>query len=220
MNDSHNTLTEDMLVAFVDGELSADQAAAVETALRHDAAARETVRRLRVSAGFAADLSQEGLDEPLPLALVEKIQAGMGADPKGRARVENRRLASALPLALAASIAALVVGANVGYLAHDLFGGYSRAEAPGSDPLTSVYEATLEGSLNSHAANGQSFEYDSPGIGQGRITLGASLTTGFGANCREFARMETRGSTATAGHGIACRAANGSWNVLFMPGVS
>ena len=220
MSESHTLLNQDMLVAFVDGELPADQAASVEAALSHDTAARETVRRLRVSAGLAAGLSRDGLDEPLPLALVEKIQAGMRADPKSRARAENRRLASALPLALVASIAALLVGANVGYLAHDLFGGYSRAEAPGSDALASVYEATLQGALSSGAAPGQSFAYASPDVGDGRITLRGSFTTTFGAPCREFTRDETRGSTQRSANGIACRAADGSWNILMMPKAS
>jgi hypothetical protein len=220
MSENHTLLTQDVLVAFVDGELPADQGAAVEAALNHDAAARETVRRLQVSARLAANLSRDGLDEALPLALVEKIQAWMRADPKVQARAKNRRIMSALPLALAASIVALIVGANVGYMAHDLFGGYSRAEAPGSDAMMSVYEATLQGALSSDAAPGQSFGYASSGVGEGRVTLGASFTTTFGAPCREFTRDETRGGAQRSAKGIACRAANGSWNVLVMPGVS
>src|SRR5262249_14754542 len=213
MNENHSILTEDVLVAFVDRELPAEQAAAVAAALAQDAEARETVRRLRVSADMVKRVSLAALDEPVPLALVEGIQARI----HGASRKRQRWYASTLPMALAASIVALVLGANVGYMARDLSsGGYIKAEAPGSDALASSYEATLEGSLSSGAATGQSFDYDSPGIGQGKITLGSSFTTGFGSNCREFAREETRGGVQASGHGIACRAQNGTWNVLFM----
>src|SRR5215469_9240412 len=187
MND-RTLLTDDLLVAYVDGELSAVEAAEIEAALADNPGAKETVRRLQVSADMLRRISVADLSEPPPIAIVEQIQSKM----QGPARRRQRWYASTLPVALAASIVALVLGANVGYMARDISGGYSRAEAPGSDALTSSYEATLEGSLSSGAAKGQSFEYDSPGLGQGKITLGASFTCGFGSACREFSREETR----------------------------
>jgi hypothetical protein len=216
MNEHRIALTKEILVAFVDGELPAAQSAAVEAALAHDAAARETVRRLQVSARNARFVSVESLNDPLPAELVGGIRRKMSANrAAGRPRSISRPL-----LALAASIVVLMLGAAAGYLARDLSGGYSAAEAPGSDALTSSYEATLQGSLESGSAKGLSFDYDSPGIGRGSITLGAAFATTFGSPCREFVREEVRGSERTSGNGIACRAANGSWSVMFMRGTS
>src|SRR5262249_27018625 len=127
MNQNHSILTEDVLVAFVDRELPAEQAATVAAALAQDAEARETVRRLRVSADMVKRGSIAAPDEPVPLALVEGIQSRI----HGASRKRQRWYASTLPMALAASIVALVLGANVGYMARDLSSGYIKAEAPG-----------------------------------------------------------------------------------------
>jgi hypothetical protein len=211
MNEDRIALSPEILVALVDRELSAEEASAVEAALLHDAAARETVRQLQVSAEIARRISFAPFDEPMPAALIETIKRGM----RGRPAAPSVRNRVAWPLALAASIAALVAGV-AGYTVHDLGGGsYTTASAPQSDGLTSAYEATLQGSLNSGAAAGQSFDYDSPGIGQGNITLGSRFTTSFGSTCREFLREETRGNTHMTGNGLACQALNGGWNIVF-----
>ncbi len=212
MNENRIALTQEILVAFVDGELPATQSSAVEAALGHDAAARETVRRLQVSASIAKRVSLDSLNDPLPAELVEAIRRKMfGGQAAGR-----RRSISGPLLALAASIVALVLGATAGYLGRDLSSGYSTAEAPGADALTSSYEATLQGSLESGAAQGQSFDYDSPGLGHGKITLGPGFTASFGSACREFSRDEIRGNVHEASDGIACRSSNGAWNTMLM----
>ena len=211
MNEDRIALSPEILVAFVDRELSSSDSAAVEAALAHDAAAQETVRQLQVSAEMAKRISRAPFDEPMPLALIETIRREMRQEPVAppvRGRIWR-------PLALAASIAALVVAGTAGYMLHNVSGTYTTASAPQIDGLTSAYEATLQGSLNSNAAAGQSFEYDSPGDGQGKITLGSQFTTSFGSNCREFLREETRATGQISGNGLACRAPNGAWNIVF-----
>lgn len=212
MNENRIALTQEILVAFVDGELPAAQSAAVKAALVHDAGAAETVRRLQVSASIARRVSLDSLNDPVPAELVGRIRTKISA---GRA-ARRRPFISGPLLALAASIAALVLGATGGYLARDLSGGYSAAEAPGSDSLTSSYEATLQGSLESAAAPGQSFNYDSPELGHGKITLGPGFTVSFGSTCREFSREETRDNVHETSNGIACRSSDGAWNTMLM----
>ncbi len=210
MNEDRIALSPEILVALVDRELPAEEAAAVEAALLHDAAAMETVRQLQVSAEIARRISLAPFDEPMPAALIDTIKRRMQDKPAAPS-VRNR---VAWPLALAASIAALVAGL-AGYAVRDLGGSYTTASAPQSDGLTSAYEATLQGSLNGNADPGQSFTYDSEGIGQGKITLGSRFTTSFGSTCREFLREETRGDTHMTGNGLACQALNGGWNIVF-----
>ena len=212
MNENRIALTQEILVAYVDGELPAAQSDAVEAALVHDAAAAEIVRRLQVSASIARRVSLESLNDPVPVQLVERIRRKMsGSQAAGRRPFISGRL-----LALAASIAALILGATAGYLARDLSGVYSTAEAPGSDALTSSYEATLQGSLESGAAPGQSFDYDSAGLGHGKITLGPAFTASFGSACREFSREEIRADVHETSNGIACRSSDGAWNTMLM----
>ena len=211
MNEDRIALSPEILVALVDRELSAAETAAVEAALLHDAAARETMRRLQVSAEIARRISRAPFDEPMPAELIETIKLGM-QDRPATSTVRNR---SAWPLALAASIAGLLVAGLAGYGLRDLSSGYTTASAPQVDELTSAYEATLQGSLNSNAGAGQSFTYDSPDIGQGKITLGSRFTTSFGSTCREFLREETRGGWHMTGNGVACQALNGGWNIVF-----
>ncbi len=212
MNENRLALTQEILVAFVDGELPAGQSAAVAAALVHDAAASETVRRLQVSAGIAKRVSLESLSDPMPAAFVEQIRWKMSG---GRAPGRRSSISGPL-LALAAGIVALVLGTTAGYLVRDQSGGYSTAEAPDSDALTSSYEATLQGSLESGAAPGRSFDYDSPGLGHGKITLGPGFTASFGSACREFSREEIRGNVHETSNGIACRSSEGAWNTMLM----
>jgi anti-sigma factor RsiW len=220
MNENRISLTNEILVAFVDRELPADQMAAVEAALAHDAAARDIVYKLRVSAQIAKSVSLDALREPLPLHLVKAARGISRAKPAPAIDATARRSSSRWLLPLAASIAALAIGLAGGYLFRDFSGGYVRAEAPGADPLAANYEATLQGSLDSGAAAGQSFTYDGPGVGQGKITLGRSFTTSYNRACREFSREEVRGTSRSGGDGLACRGPGGGWSIMFFRAAS
>src|SRR6266481_2832591 len=220
MNEDRISLTNEILVAFVDRELPADQMAAVEAALAHDAAARDIVYKLRVSAQIAKSVSLDALREPLPLHLVKAARGISRAKPAPAIDATARRSPSRWLLPLAASIAALAIGLAGGYLFRDFSGGYVAAEATSVDPLTANYEATLQGSLDSAAAAGQSFTYDSPGEGQGKITLGRSFTTSYSHGCRDFGREEIRGTARSSGDGLACRTRDGSWSIMFFRAAS
>lgn len=210
-------LTQDVLVAYVDRELPAAQMAAVETALAHDGAAREVVHKLRASAEMAKGAAADVLNEPLPLRLVAAAR-GRSVPAAARTHGPSQRLAPRpWLLPLAASIAALVVGLGGGYLLRDSSVGYVAASATSADALSASYEATLQGSLDSNAAEGTSFTYDSPDVGQGRLILGRTFTTALHRACREFGREETRGAARSTGEGLACRAGDGSWSIMFFP---
>jgi anti-sigma factor RsiW len=220
MNEDRISLTHEILVAFVDRELPADQMAAVEAALAHDAAARDIVHKLRVSAQIAKSVSLDALSEPLPLHLVKAARGIRRAMPAPTIDATGRRSPSRWLLPLAASIAALAIGLAGGYLFRDFSGGYVAAEATSVDPLAANYEATLQGSLDSGAAAGQSFTYDGPGVGQGKITLGRSFTTSHSRACREFSREEIRGTSRSGGDGLACRGPGGGWSIMFFRAAS
>ena len=215
MTDKPLNLDLETLVAYVDKELPPAQSAAVEAALIDDAAARETVRLLRLSADVAARAYAGVLDEPVPERLVTAARrAGAKASEASR-----RRQQPAWLMPLAASLAALILGLAGGYVWRDSNTGYVPAAASQADPLTASYEATLQGALDS-GKSGQSFTYESQGLGDGRITLGRDFDTEAGVACREFRRQERRVAAASTDNGIACRAGDGSWTVMLVPGAS
>jgi hypothetical protein len=214
MNDLPLNLDQETLVAYVDKELPPAQAAAVEAALMQNAAARDTVRQLRLSAAAAAHAFDAVLNEPVPDRL---LLAGLGgASPAARRpRWQMRRL-----LPLAASLAALALGLAGGYELHriqaDQVEGYVPAAAV-VDPLNTAYESVLMPALES-GAEGQAFAYTGAATDHGSIKLGRRFTTGFGTECREFTRREVRGGGTQDDAGIACRGADQSWNVMLLPG--
>jgi anti-sigma factor RsiW len=206
MSDIH--LDHDQLVAYVDGELPAERAAAVEKALMHDSDAWETVRLLRLSANAATRAFAPVLEEAIPQRLI--AAAGIGsarALPRNRAR---------LPPALAASLAALAIGLAGGYALRGESGGYVAASLPTEDPLKARFEAALE-SLLDKGSEGASVAYESGAAGQGHVVLGHAFVTGAGRPCQEFHRAETRGTNHAEADGIACRAADQSWSVMILP---
>jgi surface antigen len=126
---------------------------------------------------------------------------------------------------LAASLAALAVGLGAGYSLRGITGGTTTGTAGGTyipagaatvDPLAARFESALFAALEK-GADGRSFSYDSKDVGQGRVELGRAFTTGFGADCREFHREETRGSVASRADGLACRGADKGWSVMILP---
>jgi surface antigen len=94
------------------------------------------------------------------------------------------------------------------------------AAATSVDPLAASVEAALQGWLDSGAAAGQSFTYDGPGLGQGKITLSRSFTTSYNRACREFSREEMRAAAHDSGDGLACKAPNGSWSIRYFSGAT
>src|SRR5262249_38121535 len=218
MNRETDPLDPDLLVAFVDGELSAEQAAEVEGRLARDESAREMVRLLRLSADAAAKAYAGVVDEPVPAGLLAAARGQRLGTPTHKASSQRTRWPRLWSMALAASLAAFFIGLAGGYELGSPgtpVGGYVPAAVPTSDPLKDAYEAALQAALDGGQV-GQIYPYESKGSGEGRIKLGAEFTTGAGIRCREFDRQETRGGAASADSGIACLGADGSWSVMLL----
>jgi surface antigen len=210
-----------MLVAFVDGELDAEESLAIHIALRHDPALRERVRVMRESAALLRAAYGDVAREPVPPGLTGAI---------GRQRTTHRRW---LPAAAAA--VALAVGLSAGSLAP-----WSRRTGPASevastsgatssgsnatadDPLAlltpngtpqSVLHRTLE-----RERSGTSIAWTDPDT-RSEVTV-EPLRTFRAADrtfCREYRETVAmpRASPHT-GYGLACRTPEGRWNVQYM----
>jgi anti-sigma factor RsiW len=113
------TLTDDILLRYVDGQLSAADVAAVQTALARDHVAAERVRLLQLSAeGCLIERSR-----PLPRADAALVARMLGSrshpvvasSPTGASQALSRRAALA-------AFAALLVGFGSGWLARHVNG--------------------------------------------------------------------------------------------------
>jgi hypothetical protein len=229
MNDLPLNLDPELLVGYVDKELPPAEMAAVEAALMHSGAARETVRQLRLSAAAAAHAYDAALNE-LPDRLL--LAAGAGEAPpipqrEPRLHMAPRRRGAPLRqlLPLAATLAALAIGLaggyelrarGVGVAGPEGAQGYAPAAAPPTDLLAAAFESALLPALDD-GAQGQALAYAGKAGEQGRIELGRRFVTGFGAECREFTRSESRDGVASRAGGLACRSADGSWTVMLLP---
>lgn len=192
---------EALLVAYVDQELDPDGVRRAERAIAADPAARALVDVLRRSAEAARGAFAEPLGAPPPRRLVEAI---VRRRPTGRPRAWR-------PLALAASVAALVVGFGGGYLYRGAAApGYNLAGGP-TAPSSGAFEAALARLLEQDAERA-SATYPTAD-GEGRVTLLGPVATEHGLSCRAF----ESGAPGAAAAGLACRD-NGGWSVLVVPG--
>lgn len=214
MNDLPLNLDQETLVAYVDKELPPAQAAAVEAALMQNAAARETVRQLRLSAASVAHAYDAVLNEPVPDRLLLAAGAGSAGAPRRRQWPSMRRM-----LPLAATFAALAIGLAAGYGLRFMQGAQIQGYVPASavvDPMNTAYESALLPALDG-GKEGQTFAYAGVAADKGTIRLGRHFTAGFGAECWEFMRSETRGGDTQENAGLACRGPDQSWSVMLLP---
>jgi hypothetical protein len=198
------SISEEMLMAYADGEYDAPERSAERSALEAamqadpDLAARveqHRALRRRVSALYA-----EVLDEPVPDRLVAAVRGRRG--PQSQAEVVDLgRLRTARPLKAAgashvgrgvprwaAMAASLIVGLAAGYLAWSPRESGSISAAGGH--LTA--QSSLERALTSDIA-GQHAPADP-------VYVGLSFKSKSGAYCRTFVMQQTE-----ALNGLACR---------------
>ena len=115
---------DEVLIAYLDGELDAESADAVAAAIARDPALAHEARRLSETAAALRAAFDDVLHEPVPERLLAAARGELGGDkvvrfPEARKRATSRPAASwqrwaALPIA--ASVACLIVGSGLGYL--------------------------------------------------------------------------------------------------------
>lgn len=101
------------LSAYLDGELDADDARAIEALLQTDPAAQAELDALMAADATAQDQFAALLDDPVPLALAQKIRSSPVGMPA--ARTAPRRIGGAI----AAGLALFIFGGAGGYLLKD-----------------------------------------------------------------------------------------------------
>ena len=217
----HQAPTDEILVAYADGELGDAEMRAVEAAVAADPQLRDRLRALVAAAVLAGEAlnaaEQDGLldDEVSGVAEAEVRDTAAAPDPAQadttrrilpfrRRRDQNRTSAGAASplqfrapaMALAASLA-LVAGLGLG---HWTAGPAADLTAP---PLLPPVPGPVAEVLESQP----SFEMVTTGIGT--VMVRASFEHTNGEFCRDYEVL----TDDSALHAVACRADDGDWQV-------
>ncbi len=206
---------ESMLVAYVDNQLEPAQMAAVEEVLREDPEARTIVGVLRRSATAVKSAFDQPLREPVPARLLAAVGVD-GAAVEGNVvplRTRKARFDRPTIMALAASLAALVIGFGAGHWQAAPSGGIRLAGADGME--SGQYEAALYQALED-SNPGTQFAYVDSGR-SGAVTIVGPIAAGIGGDCLEFRREWSDAGNNIVSRGLACKSDAGEWSVLSMP---
>jgi surface antigen len=185
-------LTDDVLCAYLDGELSPEARAALERQLPGEPGARVRLDRLRESddrlrRAFA--LPSAAATDPLVRLLTSDAPAD-NVVPMRASRL--RRVAAPLGLALAATVAGLAIG----------FGMRGAVDAPAAKAAAS---SSLAISNSLHDA----LDRNASGQPRAGVTVVLTFRRENGALCRQFEVVDGAGSA----EGVACRSADKRWQV-------
>jgi hypothetical protein len=198
-------LTDEILMAFADGELDEPVAAAVARVMAQDHVVAKKIIDFQQSRRLTRSVFASTLSTDVPVELQAAISAQIQAFEAGSSEREKSKLPEAksvrfrrsygfTKVALAASLAA--VGVAIGYF----LGSHARLEggemARLEDPLIRQELSRLE--------TGREVE-----MGIGRFRVVSTYRLADGSLCREF-RLRSASSTANA---VACRA--DEWTVTF-----
>ncbi|MFO1372268.1 MAG: RT0821/Lpp0805 family surface protein [Candidatus Competibacteraceae bacterium] len=210
-----NSIDDITLMAYVDGELDPVTCAEVEALLAKNQELRRKVRGLRESTALVRSAFNHILYNPMPEFNTGRERVVVPLNDfagKGRKRVQNWWPRT---LPLAATLAALVVGASLGHylterdIARELRNAGLSVSLADEAAIQKALMQGLEKELS-----GTRVAWSNPDTGhQGAIVPIRTFQSETGQYCREF--MEFRkvaGSTYDQG-GVACRHAEGIWKV-------
>lgn len=197
-------LTDETLMAYVDGQLGPREAKEVEAMLTTDAATAAKVEALRRSLDLARSIMERPLREPVPQALIDTVLGTAGSGDK--VVPLRRRWMPASPANWALPIAAalaLTVGLTV-FLGRD-----STNIDPSEIVLGPLKAAHPLASVLEQAASGQGVALSG---GKETALILATYRDARGRPCREFEILGQE--THPVEIGIACREQSGRWNVI------
>lgn len=201
-------LTDDLLIAYADGQLDPDTQQQVAQQLRDNPQAQATVQRLQEADTLLSDTLGPCEDEPVPEWLsqaVAAIQPSAQPQPEPAPTIKTipGQAASNTPWFQAvAAVLLLSVGLGGGWLSHDLMQG---------SEVATVQPESLRHQALETLASGQSLDTTVAGI-QHQVLPLLSFHDPQGRICREFEHRR-QGDQGFSEHlGVACRDGAGSWH--------
>jgi anti-sigma factor RsiW len=220
-----NPISDEVLMAYADGELTLDERRHIEQRLKLEPALRARLAPFVETREQIANAFEHTLDEPVPQRLLDTvlrnrvIYPAWSTPPPRKLSVIGRvrdTIGSALSMlspsslgftpAMAASMAlVLAVGLTGGWIA-----GRAKTASPS---LLSASGSTVvaNGALAEALETVPSRSLSDPATRDARIVPVLSFKTADGTVCREYRAREDGAKRDRAG--LACRAADGQWHV-------
>jgi hypothetical protein len=195
------SISEEMLMAYADGEVDAATRASIEAAMRDDPEIRKRVARERALREAMQGAFSSVLDEPVPERLLAAARGRIGAPARNVVDLAGARGAAAAkasgglrwqPAAMAAS---LLMGLALGYFGWHGSNTLVRSSAGGGITASAALAEALSNQLSADRSPGRV------------ATTGLSFRTKSGGYCRTFAL-----AGADASSGLACREGN-DWKI-------
>jgi hypothetical protein len=202
MNDRASIITDEMLYAWLDGELDAAQAASVSAAVETDVTLAQRVARQRALRAQLQSRFAPVIEEPIP----ERLLATIAAPPAGVVDLNQVRATRSSPAARRpawqewGAIAATLV---LGVLAGSVFFQRGNEQPYTLDDGQMLARGELQRALS---------EQISGTSAQGKVAIGLSAHTNAGEICRSFA-LESGPA------GLACRRGS-NWVIDVLAGTN
>ena len=195
--------SEELLVAYVDGELDEEDVATVEAALALAPDLRAQASGLRDSAALLRPAFNEPMHEAPPARLLAALERG------------RRHAAPRIAWLAAAAVAVLVLGAGGGYVASDwrfqqIMQQTENTRLSDELAMRNALAEALETNIS-----GTPVSWQSPTSGRsGQAVPVRTFRNAEGAFCREYRETVTLGTGVEEVFGIACRRDNGIWQTV------
>lgn len=211
---------ETMLMAYVDGELDAETAREIETALALDPEAQKIVDQLRQNAAMVRAAFNDPMHEEIPLRLTAELAPSGHRGIEGAALPRRRQGAGRLAryvMPVAASFIALVVGVGGGYALFGLTDPFTLEVASGEEASDDGHIADVIYRALETKTSGREFTWRNAATGHsGTVATIKGFVTSGGQICREFRSTIALGAETRTRHGLGCRLKDGSWETLWL----
>lgn len=201
----------DELIAYADGEIDAQQVSEVEERLAQDSEAREFVRELREGSALLRAAFNAPLHEPLPSSLHEAIDREFAARRTQATPIKSQ--SGWLPMALAASLAAIVIGLSSAYFLADRQVELTLAQLDAMNRQDKrVLQVAINRSLEQNVS-GTALDWNNPDTGsRGLVTPIRTFKSTVGQWCREYEAVVVVDQRERVRRAIACRTDDGRWD--------
>ncbi len=210
-----NPITDELLMAYADGDISKTDRAIVEAYLARDPLGADRLAAFTATGKALADLFERALPGPVPQRLIDALLAPESGDKRGGTVVpfklpKPRQVLSRVPnWALAACVTSLAIGSGALMVLNqraagtdDMFGAVVSADG------TKIADTALASVLNTIAMGANAIQtIDGHAASIKPVFTFATAQSRF---CRQY---EIGRSNAALISGVACRDGQGRWTI-------